>query len=146
VAAACRGDRPAPRIVARRGWRFARRPICVDAYVDFVREHTFLEAVASSLTEMFAGSLITLRLDALRHHYPWMAGGLDYFETAPDPGPQDARFALDWVQRNAHSPEDQELACALSKPSATFLWAQLDALYFAYVEPGWPAPGAFIRR
>jgi len=23
------------------------------------------------------------------------------------------------------------------------LWAQLDALYFAYVNPGWPPPGAF---
>jgi pyrroloquinoline-quinone synthase len=23
------------------------------------------------------------------------------------------------------------------------LWAQLDALHFAYVEPGWPPPGAF---
>jgi len=23
------------------------------------------------------------------------------------------------------------------------LWAQLDALYFAYVRPGWPPPGAF---
>jgi len=22
------------------------------------------------------------------------------------------------------------------------LWAQLDALYFAYVQPGWPPPGA----
>jgi len=24
------------------------------------------------------------------------------------------------------------------------LWAQLDALYFAYVNPGWPPPGAFL--
>jgi hypothetical protein len=23
------------------------------------------------------------------------------------------------------------------------LWAQLDALYFSYVNPGWPPPGAF---
>jgi len=26
------------------------------------------------------------------------------------------------------------------------LWAQLDALYFAYVEPGWPPPGAFCIK
>ena len=26
------------------------------------------------------------------------------------------------------------------------LWAQLDALYFAYVQPGWPPPGAFKSR
>jgi pyrroloquinoline-quinone synthase len=26
------------------------------------------------------------------------------------------------------------------------LWAQLDALYFAYVNPGWPPPGAFVPQ
>jgi pyrroloquinoline-quinone synthase len=116
----------------------------VDAYVHLVRERTFTEAVASSLTEMFAGSLITLRLDALRHHYPWMAGGLDYFETRLTQAPHDARFALDWVQRNARSPEDQERACQALEAKCDILWAQLDALYFAYVEPGWPPPGAFV--
>jgi pyrroloquinoline-quinone synthase len=116
----------------------------VDAYVQLVRERTFLEAVASSLTEMFAGSLIALRLDAMRRHYPWMAGSLDYFETRLTQAPQDARFALDWVQRNTHSPEDQERACRALEAKCDILWAQLDALYFAYVEPAWPAPGAFI--
>jgi pyrroloquinoline-quinone synthase len=116
----------------------------VDAYVQLVRERTFLEAVASSLTEMFASSLIALRLDAMRHHYPWMAGGLDYFETRLTQAPQDARFALDWVQRNARSPEDQEGACRALEAKCDILWAQLDALYLGYVEPGWPAPGAFV--
>jgi pyrroloquinoline-quinone synthase len=116
----------------------------VDAYVQLVRERSFLEAVASSLTEMFAGSLIALRLDALRHHYPWMAGGLDYFEARLTQAPRDARFALDWVQRNALSPEDQERACRALEAKCDILWAQLDALYFAYVEPGWPPPGAFV--
>jgi pyrroloquinoline-quinone synthase len=23
------------------------------------------------------------------------------------------------------------------------LWAQLDTLYYSYVQPGWPPPGAF---
>src|SRR5205814_8622396 len=35
----------------------------VDAYVRWVTERSFLEAVASSLSELFAGTLITLRLD-----------------------------------------------------------------------------------
>src|ERR1700726_2319344 len=38
----------------------------VQAYVNFVRTHTLLEAVASSLTEMFSKKLITLRVDRLR--------------------------------------------------------------------------------
>src|ERR1700678_1621687 len=49
----------------------------VDAYLELVRSATFLEAVASSLTELFSGKLIALRMDALRRHYPWLSGGLD---------------------------------------------------------------------
>jgi pyrroloquinoline-quinone synthase len=121
------------------GVRFA-----VDAYVHLVRERSFLEAVASSLTELFAGSLITLRLDALRRHYPWLADGLGYFEARLMQAPADADFALRWVQQEARTPEDQERACRALESKCEILWAQLDAIYFAYVEPGWPAPGAFV--
>ena len=115
----------------------------VDAYVRLVSERTLLEAVASSLTEMFAGSLIALRLDALRKHYPWLSNGLDYFEARMTQAPEDANLALDWVLKNARTPEPQNLACDALRAKCDILWAQLDALYFAYVEPGWPAPGAF---
>lgn len=54
----------------------------VAAYVDFVRSRTHLEAVASSLTEMFSKDLITLRVDRLREHYSWLSTGLDYFRDA----------------------------------------------------------------
>src|SRR5713226_2637040 len=56
-----------PRLQAVRGegilpaTRFA-----VQAYIEFVSTHSHLEAVASSLTEMFSGKLIALRMDALR--------------------------------------------------------------------------------
>jgi len=52
----------------------------VDAYINFVSRSTFLEAVASSLTELFSKKLIVLRMDRLREFYPWMSEGLDYFE------------------------------------------------------------------
>ena len=58
----------------------------VESYVHFVRSRTFLEAVASSLTELFSGKLITLRMDRLRHHYPWLSSGLDYFRGANHAG------------------------------------------------------------
>ena len=115
----------------------------VDAYLRLVSERSFLEAVASSLTELFSGTLIALRLDALRKHYPWLSGGLDYFEARLTQAPADARFALDWVTRHAESREQQELACGALRAKCDILWAQLDALYFAYVEPGWAPPGAF---
>ena len=50
----------------------------VNAYLDLVSKHSFLEAVASSLTEMFSRDLIALRTDRLRQHYPWLSGGLAY--------------------------------------------------------------------
>ena len=115
----------------------------VDAYLRLVSERTFLEAVASSLTELFSGTLIALRMDALRKHYPWLSGGLDYFQARLSQAPADAGFALDWVTRHAASRGQQELACGALRAKCDILWAQLDALYFAYVQPGWPPPGAF---
>ncbi len=52
----------------------------VNEYLNIVSSRTLLEAVASSLTELFSTKLITLRVEKLRQHYPWLAGGLDYFE------------------------------------------------------------------
>ena len=115
----------------------------VDAYVHFVRSRTLLEAVASSLTEMFSGKLIVLRMDRLRQHYPWLSGGLDYFQARITQAPEDADFALRWVVSHARTREEQELALAALGAKCDILWAMLDALYFAYVEPGWPPPGAF---
>ncbi len=115
----------------------------VQAYVDFVSTRPFLEAVASSLTELFSGKLIALRIDALRKHYPWLSSGLDYFTGRLTQAPEDADFALAWVVKHARTREEQDKAHAALRAKCDILWAQLDALYFAYVNPGWPPPGAF---
>jgi len=115
----------------------------VDAYLDMVRSRSFLEAVASSLTELFSRDLIALRMDCLRQHYPWLASGLDYFTARLHQAPEDAQFALQWVTANALTRADQELAIAALQAKCDILWAQLDALYYAYVQPAWPPPGAF---
>lgn len=115
----------------------------VDAYLDLVRNRTFLEAVASSLTELFSRDLIALRIDALRKHYPWLSSGLDYFTARLTQAPEDARFAFAWVAEHALTRAEQELAIAALRRKCDILWAQLDALHFAYVQPGWPPPGAF---
>lgn len=115
----------------------------VQAYVDFVSTRSHLEAVASSLTELFSKRLITLRVDRLRHHYPWLSSGLDYFTARLTQAPEDAEFALAWVVKHARTREQQEQAHAALRAKCDILWAQLDALYFSYVQPGWPPPGAF---
>jgi len=115
----------------------------VNAYLDLVSKRSFLEAVASSLTELFSRDLIALRIDRLQQHYPWLSGGLAYFDARLTQAPEDAQFALTWVLEHARTRAEQELALAALRAKCDILWAQLDALYFAYVNPGWPAPGAF---
>lgn len=116
----------------------------VNAYLDLVSRRSFLEAVASSLTELFSRDLIVLRVDRLRLHYPWLAGGLTYFDARLTQAPEDARFALAYVTEHASTPAEQDLCVAALRAKCDILWAQLDAIYFAYVEPGWPPPGAFV--
>ena len=115
----------------------------VNGYLDLVSQHSFLEAVASSLTELFSRDLIALRIDRLRQYYPWLSGGLAYFDARLTQAPEDAQFALAWVIEHARTPIEQELALGALRAKCDILWAQLDALYFAYVSPGWPPPGSF---
>jgi pyrroloquinoline-quinone synthase len=115
----------------------------VNAYLDLVRGRSLLEAVASSLTELFSRDLIALRIDALRQHYPWLSGGLDYFTARLDQAPADAQFAFQYVVDYAHTRAEQELAVDALREKCNILWAQLDAMHYAYVQPGLVPPGAF---
>jgi len=115
----------------------------VNEYLNIVRNRSLLEAVASSLTELFSTKLITLRVEKLRQFYPWLSGGLDYFEARLYQAPEDAQFAVNYVFDNAKTRAEQELAIQALRDKCDILWAQLDALYFAYVQPAWPPPGAF---
>lgn len=115
----------------------------VDAYVNLVKNRPLLEAVASSLTELFSRDLITLRMDALRRHYPWLSDGLEYFESRLEQAPADAQFAFQFVADHARTHDDQEKAIQALREKCEILWAQLDSIYYAYVLPGWAPPGAF---
>jgi pyrroloquinoline-quinone synthase len=115
----------------------------VDAYVQLVSTRSHLEAVASSLTELFSHKLIALRMDRMRQHYPWLGPALDYFQGRLTQALEDAEFALAYCVQHARTREQQDLAYSALRAKCDILWAQLDALYFAYVNPGWPPPGAF---
>ncbi|HLK19312.1 MAG TPA: pyrroloquinoline-quinone synthase PqqC [Bryobacteraceae bacterium] len=129
-------------VIAERGILPAVR-FAVNAYLDLVSKRSFLEAVASSLTEMFSRDLISLRVDRLHQHYPWLSGGLAYFDARLTQAPEDAAFALAYVTEHARTRAEQELAIGALRSKCDILWAQLDAVHFAYVTPGWPPPGAF---
>jgi len=115
----------------------------VNEYLNLVRTRPFLEAVASSLTELFSRDLIALRMGKLRHHYPWLSTSLDYFEARLHQTPEDIAFTMDYVEQHVKTREDQEKVIQALRDKCDILWAQVDALYFAYVQPGLPPPGAF---
>jgi coenzyme PQQ biosynthesis protein C len=56
----------------------------VEAYVHFVRDKTLLEAVASSLTELFSPQIISERIDGMLKSYDFVsADTLAYFAKRP---------------------------------------------------------------
>ncbi len=121
------------------GTRFA-----VDAYVNFVRERSILEAVASSLTEMFSPSIISERVSGMLRHYDFItADTLAYFTPRLTQAPRDVDFALDYVLTHAREAAQQAAVIASLRFKCDVLWSQLDALDYAYVSPGNIPPGAF---
>jgi len=119
----------------------------VEAYVHFVREKTLLEAIASSLTELFSPQIIGERIDGMLKSYDFVtAETLAYFAQRPPLAERDSRFALDYVKRHARTPDEQQLVLAALEFKCDVLWAMLDALYHAYVAPGHIPPGAFAPK
>lgn len=106
------------------GVRFA-----VDAYVSFCRQRPWLEAVAASLTELFAPLIVKERLAAMLKHYTWVAPeGLEYFKNRLSQAPRDAEHALALVTERTRTREEQERAVAALEFKCDVLWCLLDAV------------------
>jgi pyrroloquinoline-quinone synthase len=108
----------------------------VDAYVNFARQRPWIEAVASSLTELFGPAAIRARLAALEAHYPWIdPAGLQYFRDRLVQAPRDAEYALELVVDRCVTREQQERAVAALKFKTEVLWAQLEAIEHGDTQP-----------
>jgi pyrroloquinoline-quinone synthase len=109
------------------GTRFA-----ADAYVTFARTRPWIEAVASSLTELFGPPVMERRVAAILEKYPWIdRPGLAYFERRIPLAKRDADSALSWVVREATTPENQERCVAALRFKCDVLWSILDATALA---------------
>ncbi|MEV5842258.1 pyrroloquinoline-quinone synthase PqqC [Streptomyces sp. NPDC051985] len=103
--------------------------LAVDGYVNFCRNGTVLEAVASSLTELCAPSIMLTRLETFPRHYPWIdAVGLSYFRSRVPQGRRDGSEALTWVKNWAVTREQQERALAALSFKCDVLWTLLDSV------------------
>jgi pyrroloquinoline-quinone synthase len=115
-----------------------------DAYVNFTRDRTLLEAVASSLTELFAPKIIAERVEGMLSGYDFVSREtLSYFGARLTQAPRDADFALHYCIETAKTRDEQNACLAALTFKCNVLWAMLDALYHAYVAPGHIPPGAF---
>ena len=106
------------------GVRFA-----VDAYVTFARTSPWVEAVASSLTELFAPDLMAERLAAFERYYTWIdPAGLAYFRARLTQAPRDSEHALEVVMEHCRTPDEQARAVAALSFKSDVLWSMLDAI------------------
>ena len=108
------------------GTRFA-----VDAYTAFVATRSWIEGIASSLTELFAPNLMNSRLAAFEKHYTWIdSAALEYFRSRPPLAARDSEHGIAVVHTYCCSREEQQRAVAALRFKCDLLWAQLDALYY----------------
>ncbi len=106
----------------------------VEAYVRFVVEQPLVVAVASSLTELFAPAIHRERIAGMLANYSFVNDEvMAYFKRRLSQAPRDATFALEFIKENARTREAQEACVEAVRFKCDVLWAQLDALYLAYV-------------
>jgi coenzyme PQQ biosynthesis protein C len=115
----------------------------VESYVYFVREQPLVVAAASSLTELFAPNIHRERIAGMLANYNFVNDDvMAYFKRRLSQAPRDANFTLEFVKDHAHTRDLQDACVAAIKFKCDVLWAQLDALYLAYVV-GMIPPGAY---
>lgn len=106
-----------------------------------------LEAVASSLTELFSPAIIGERVPAMLARYDYVSEDtLSYFTHRPGQAARDSKFALAYVLDHADTPRAQQDVIDALVFKCDILWAMLDALQHAYGEGGNIPPGAFRPR
>jgi coenzyme PQQ biosynthesis protein C len=100
-----RGPGPRPAYVRSEAGILPATKFAVEAYVRFVRERTLLEAIASSLTELFAPKIHEERIPGMLRGYDFVSEEMvAYFRRRLDQAPRDSGFALAYVREHATDP------------------------------------------
>ena len=112
----------------------AVRLIC-ESYVTFCRTKPWIDAVAASLTELFAPKIHQQRIEAFPRYYPWIPPeGLDYFRSRLVQAPRDVRHGMALVQQHCTTVETQQRAFEALQFKLDMLWAMIDSIHNAYRE------------
>lgn len=108
----------------------------VDAYVNFARRVSWQEAIASSLTELFAPHIHQQRLDTWPEKYPWVdPEGMKYFKYRLTQARRDVQHGLEVTKAYfSRSRELQERALEILQFKLDVLWALADAIMLQQCE------------
>ena len=110
--------------------------LAAESYVTFCKTHHWVDAVASSLTELFAPDLMRKRIAAFPEHYPWIRpGALEYFQSRLVQAPRDSQQGLRLVQLHCSTVETQQRAFQALAFKLEMLWVMIDTIHHAYIEP-----------
>ena len=110
--------------------------VAVDAYVNFARQATWQEAVASSLTELFAPHIHQQRIETWPEQYPWVdPAGLRYFKNRLTQARRDVQHGLTLTLHHfSQSRALQERALEILQFKLDVLWALADAILLSQCE------------
>jgi len=112
------------------GVRFA-----CEAYVTFCKTRPWVDACASSLTELFAPGIMRRRLEALPRHYPWIhPEAYAYFKSRLVQAPRDSEHGLEIVTTYCTTVESQLRAFDALRFKIEVLWVLIDTVHNAYRE------------
>jgi pyrroloquinoline-quinone synthase len=109
--------------------------LAAESYVTFCKTKPWIEAVASSLTELFAPDLMRKRIAAFPEHYPWIRPeALAYFQSRLVQAPRDSQQGLRLVQLYCTTVETQQRAFQALAFKLEMLWVMIDTIHNAYRE------------
>lgn len=109
--------------------------MAAESYVTFCKTKPWIEAVASSLTELFAPDLMRKRIAAFPEHYPWIQPeALRYFQSRLVQAPRDSQQGLRLVQQHCTTVETQTRAFQALAFKLEMLWVMIDTIHHAYGE------------
>lgn len=100
-----------------------------EAYLNFCRQQPWQEAVAASLTELFAPKLHAIRVDAFPKYYPWVdEAGLRYFRNRIKQANADVTQGLSIVLDQFTTPAQEDRVVQIVEFKCHVLWTILDVV------------------
>jgi pyrroloquinoline-quinone synthase len=107
--------------------------LAAESYVTFCKTKPWIDAVASSLTELFAPDLMRKRIAAFPEHYSWIKPeALEYFRSRLVQAPRDSQQGLRLVQLHCTTVETQRRAFEALAFKLEMLWVMIDTIHHAY--------------